>query len=574
MKTTMFNHGSNEKGMALVIVLMVVMVFAILGSAFIARTVNEKNTAEREKLLNQAFYVAEAGGDAGLARLDQLINTYLLNTVNATSPNVVSTKAATYTSTSNSLGMLIEYVKLGGVAQLTLAGTEALYNGTSTALGAGTYTYNIVIKQKGNPQTITTDMWDFPYYYQVNSTAAVQGTTRKVALNGDFTVRVQRDNFANFALFTDSHTMPDATTVWFTSRTNFAGPLHTNQRYSFAFNPSGVFSGVVTQQYTTSRFYNNGFPLLADASANGATDVPTFNSTYTRNSPAVVLASSVVQADLASQASGNTTISSTGIYVPVSGANMRGGIYVKGNPTITMALDVSGRQRYTIAMASFSTRTITVDRTLNRTGVRIGSDPTTWYNGLPDGVDNLGTILYVDGTINGLSGTVQRQNEMTISASSSINITNHIKYEDYIAATGTPGTVGYIPPSAENKDNLLGLVSWSGNINVTTAAPNNIEIHAIAMARNGILQVNNYGDTGVGSRGTATLLGGVITQFYGAFGLFDSATGNPISGYGRNFVYDSRTLLGKAPPYFPSMSTFIAFTNDLTDKVSYQEDGF
>ena len=185
MKTTMFNHGSNEKGMALVIVLMVVMVFAILGSAFIARTVNEKNTAEREKLLNQAFYVAEAGGDAGLARLDQLINTYLLNTVNATSPNVVSTKAATYTSTSNSLGMLIEYVKLGGVAQLTLAGTEALYNGTSTALGAGTYTYNIVIKQKGNPQTITTDMWDFPYYYQVNSTAAVQGTTRKVALNGD-----------------------------------------------------------------------------------------------------------------------------------------------------------------------------------------------------------------------------------------------------------------------------------------------------------------------------------------------------------------------------------------------------
>jgi len=148
MKMKIFNRKSNEKGMALVIVLMVVMVFAILGSAFIARTVNEKNTAEREKLLNQAFYVAEAGGDAGLAKLDELINTYLLNTVNGTSPNVVSTKASTYVSTSNSLGFLIEYVQLAGAAQLTLSGTQALFNGASTALGAGAYVYNISIQKR------------------------------------------------------------------------------------------------------------------------------------------------------------------------------------------------------------------------------------------------------------------------------------------------------------------------------------------------------------------------------------------------------------------------------------------
>jgi Tfp pilus assembly protein PilX len=573
MKTKTLNRKSNEKGMALIIVLLVVLVFAILGSAFISRTVNEKNTAEREKLLNQAFYLAEAGGDSGLAKLDELINTYLLNTINATSPNVVSTKASTYASTNNSLGLLIEYVKLANVAQLTLNGSEAKYNGTNTSLGSGAYVYNISIRQKGNPVTISADMWDFPYYYQVTTTATVQNLNRKVALNGDFTVRVQRDNFAKFALFTDHHTMPDLTTVWFTNRTNFAGPLHTNERYSFAFNPSGVFDGVVTQQYATTRFYNNGFPLLADAASNGVVDVPTFNSTYTRNAPAVVLASNVVQADLANQASAGTAVGSTGIYVPVTGGNMKGGIYVKGNPTITMAV-VGGNAQYTIAVSGVTTRTITVDRTLNRTGVKIGAAATTYYNGLPDGVDNLGTILYVEGTVNGLSGTVQRDTQMTISSTASINITNNIKYEDYTAAVGTPGVAGYVPPSAANKTNLLGLVSWSGDINITTAAPNNIEVHAIAMARNGILQVNNYGDTGVGSRGTATLLGGVITQYYGAFGLFDSATGNAISGYGRNFVYDSRTLLGTAPPYFPSMSTFIAFTNDLTDKVTYQEGGF
>jgi len=94
------------------------------------------------------------------------------------------------------------------------------------------------------------------------------------------------------------------------------------------------------------------------------------------------------------------------------------------------------------------------------------------------------------------------------------------------------------------------------------------------LARNGKVQVDNYNDTGVGPRGTATLLGGVISDYYGAFGLFNGSTGQQISGYGRNFVYDSRLLVGNAPPYFPTLNTFIAFTNDLIDKITLQEGGF
>jgi hypothetical protein len=29
--------------------------------------------------------------------------------------------------------------------------------------------------------------------------------------------------------------------------------------------------------------------------------------------------------------------------------------------------------------------------------------------------------------------------------------------------------------------------------------------------------------------------------------------------------------LGEAPPYFPTLNTFIAFTNDITDKLVWQE---
>jgi hypothetical protein len=71
------------------------------------------------------------------------------------------------------------------------------------------------------------------------------------------------------------------------------------------------------------------------------------------------------------------------------------------------------------------------------------------------------------------------------------------------------------------------------------------------MAHNGVFTVDNY-NSGV-CRGTATLLGGVITDFYGAFGTF---SGSSRTGYGRDFIYDSRVLEGISPPYFPYMSNY------------------
>ncbi len=576
MKTQIMNRCSDERGMALVIVLLAMMVFAILGSVFISRTVNEKNTAEREKIFNQAYYVAEAGGDAGLAKLDELINTDLFATVNVSNPNVLGNKAQNYATTNNGLGFLVEFVKVGGNAQLTLNSSQANYVSGSINLGAGTYTYEIILTQKSNPTTITVDTWDFPYYYHINSTGTVQNLLRKVRLDGDLTIRVQRDNFAKYALFTDHHGLPSGDTVWFTSKTNFAGPLHTNGRYSFAFNPSATFEGTVTQHLNSAEFYNNGSPFLADTDHNGTRDVPVFHSTYTRGESEIVLASSVQQADLSNQAKGGQNINSTGIYIPYSGSNLVGGIFIKGDPEITLGVDNANNAQYTVKLGT-TTKVVTVDRTLNKTTVVTNSGSPVVYNGLPEGTDHLGTIIYADGAVSKLKGTVQRDTEITVSSQGDINIVNNIKYQNYSPAVGTPGTAGYKPPNADGEKNLLGLVSWGGNVNITnkaSGAPNDIEVHGIVMARNGIFQVNNYTDTTVGSRGVATLLGGVITQFYGAFGLTSSTTGNGISGYGRNFVYDSRTLLGKAPPYFPSMKTFIAFTNDLTDKVTFQEGGF
>jgi len=561
----------NEKGTALALSLGVVLVLFVLGGVFIIRSTGEKNMADRERLSTQVFYIADGGSQAGLNQLNTIINTNLLNTVNTTNPQVVGNDAAQFVASNDSLGFLIKYAKNAGVAQFVLNGTQAKYTGSTTALGNGNYRFDVFVSAKGNPVALTIDQWDFPYYYRVESTGTSSGAARKVVLSGDFTVRVQRDNFAKFALFTDHHTTTSGGIIWFNNNTHFYGPVHTNELFSFAKNPGANFEGIVTQQNSLARFYNNNNPFQANADTNPPNDVPVFNAGYTRSASAITLASSVQQQDMIDQARGGDTTSGNGIFVANSGGNLTGGIYVDGNSTISMSLDGSNNAVYSIVQGS-TTKNITVNRATSQTTVQTVGGSTVTYGGIPDGADDVGTIVYVNGSITSLGGTVQPDTELTITNQNDVIITNHLRYADYTPASGTPGTVGYVPPNAEGATNLFGLVSWGGNIRVGTTAPNNIDIHGAVMARNGVFTVDNY-STG-SPRGNINLLGGLITGYYGGVGTFDSSTGQTSHGYGRNLHYDSRMAAGKAPPYFPSMTTFIAFTNDITDKIAWQEGGF
>ncbi len=560
----------NEKGVVLVIALFVLVILLILSAAFLFQVVQESLMARHERELAKSFYIAEGGMNSALTTLNTLINTDLYNSISTTNPQLVSTRASSYVTAHDGLGFLIEFAEDNNIAQFTLSGTEARHTVSNTALGSGSFDFNIIITEKSDPVVVTVDQWDFPYNYRIESTGRSSGLPKKILLSGDFTVRIQRDNFAKYALYTDHHTTPSGGTVWFTDKTNFSGPVHTNDRLSFARNPSGVFDGVVTQHVSTARFYNQGSPILIDADYNGTYDVPTFNAGYTRSVSTVTLASSVQQQDVSNQATGGQTLTGNGIFIPTSGSNLAGGIFIRGDANVTMAVDGSENAAYTLTQGS-TTKNVTVNRTTNQTIVTEVGQPTLTYNGLPDGVDNLGTIIYVDGAINALSGTVQRDTEITISSQNDIIINNNVTYQDSTAAVGTPGTAGYVPPNATDTTNLLGILSWGGNVRVGTTAPNNITIDGIVMARNGIFTVDSYSNAALGVRGTATMLGGAITQFYGGFGTFSGTTGLQLSGYGRNFVYDGRTLLGNSPPYFPSLNTFIAFTNDITDKLIWQE---
>lgn len=557
----------NRRGVAMVFVLFFVMSLAVLEVAFVASAIqgSRSSRAERDRL--QTSSAAQGAVHIGVNMVNTLINSYLQDTIMNSDPSGVISYAKSKVNANDGLAWLVYCVRSANVAVLSQNGEQATYAASGT-LGAAAYSYVITFMEKEDPVSSGSDAWDFPFSYRIDAVGTMGAKESKASLYGDFTVQVQRDNFAKFSLFTNQQQM-SGTNIWFTDRSIFYGPVHTNDRFNFAMNPGGHFYEMATQVQSSARFYNNGSSILLNAALNGTRDVPTFDAGFARGEDSLTMNAATEESDMKSQARGSGSFSSNGIYVPTTGGNVSRGIYVKGNATVTMSVNGADKAVYTIVQGS-STRVITVDPVGNTTAIFNPSNNTTsTYNGVPDGNDDAGTIIFVDGDITALSGTVQRNTQLTIASHNDINITNHILYSDYTAGSGTPGDVAYVPPTASGAANLLGLVSWNGDVVIDNTAPDNINIHGTVMAENGVFTVESYNNYDV--RGTATLLGGAITNEYGAFGLFNSSSGQTVSGYGRNFIYDERMQQGEAPPYFPTLDTFIAFTNDIVDKVVWLE---
>ncbi len=215
---------TNNSGVVLAITLLIVVVIVVISTIYVMRAVHEKTMSNKEISFVKGQYTLEAGANGGLKQLDTLINTNLLNTVNATDPSILATQAASYVTNNNSIGFVVAYTKNGTIALFTSSGGEAVYTGSSTSFDGGTFNYTIRVAAKGSPVTSSTNVWDFPYYYRIQTTSTQGSGQRKNTLSGDFTVRVQKDNFARYALFTNSQVSPSGSNVWFTNMTNFAGP--------------------------------------------------------------------------------------------------------------------------------------------------------------------------------------------------------------------------------------------------------------------------------------------------------------------------------------------------------------
>jgi len=569
---------NKRKGIVLVVSLVVLAIMLVLTGVYFSSLLGEKRAADTEKFNFQSLDLAEAGANQAVAELRKRVRTDLNNALrNETRSSVL----VAYVAGNNSIGLLRDYAFTAGNNQFVIAGNLATLAVAPISLNSGVqgnYSTTITIQGNGNPTNPRPDVYVFPYKYYIDATGAVTksfpAVQKSVRLgNGSFTITVRRDNFAKFALFTAHHKTPSGTTVWFTANTNFTGPVSTNDRLSFALNPSAGFTEEVTQHKETARYYNNNDSVLLDADYNSyidpntgqevIVDLPSFAKGFERGYEIVNLESSVSQADLKKEALGTfSEPGSSGIYIPNDGTTVTGGVFIKSNRGdigVAMSVDGSGNAVYTLTRGSTDTTVMTVNYATRQTSVTTGGSTVT-YSGLPDGTKEEGVLIYANNDISSFSGTVQKDSSVTVSSEKDIVITNHVQYQNYNAGP---------PINATGYNNVLGVLAWGGNVRIGSTAPSNLNVHAVVMAPHGVFTVDDY-DRG-SSRGLVNLLGGAITDFYGPFGTFG---GNTPTGYGRNFVYDARMLAGMTPPYFPYLSNFTSSDDGGLDNVlTWQDKG-
>lgn len=615
--------AGHESGTALVVAVAALLILSSLALVLVVVSSTERNIGTTEFMATTSFYSADGGAQVGYNKLKRFIvegfKTLPYDT--GSDPNALSDALLTdIVNANNSIGVL-------SYAFYNVTGRQFLINTASTNTSpADSFTYELynianevdlglksgsgyspsLTMNLRNP-TVTTgnfagtnlnqigtfthqtkvtisrdglatrtiggngaSTYTFPYKYVVETQSVRNNRIMKtIDLSGTFTLTLQRKAFSTYALFTNKHRNAAGATVYFTNRTNFDGPVHTNGRFYFANNPGSTFTDVVSQygdedgngvresDYFKLGFYNNGSPLKLDADKNGTRDVPTFNMGIDRRADKIPLPTNTISQKNAALGT-LTAPTSAGVYV---NNTYGGGIYVKGHVTnLQISLDANGNQVYVFNRGSSAsnptTTTVTLDRANNRTIVVDGNNPTEVVPGLPNG------MIYVDGSLGrfangndsssgGVSGIIQRDNQVTIAATGDIFINGSLQYQD-------PNVNGSNPPQ-----NVMGILAETGDIVIRnkTSSPNDYVIDASVMSLDGELKVENYSSGN--PRGTVTLVGGVTENTYGAFGTFSGNTQQ--TGYGRNFIYDRRFRDGTfSPPFFPVTQSF-AGSSTITD---------
>jgi Tfp pilus assembly protein PilX len=172
---------------------------------------------------------------------------------------------------------------------------------------------------------------------------------------------------------------------------------------------------------------------------------------------------------------------------------------------------------------------------------------TSWANGGAIYVANNGTTTgSKSGTIYLEGGTVT--GPLTVVSEASMYVENNITYT-------------HNPVTTPTTTDALGLISRD-NIWVDTGAPTSLTIDAAMITAGtsgdgsaGSFSVINYAT--MTPTGTLTIYGGIVQEVRGAVGTANAGT--LVSGYAKNYSYDSR-FLTKPPPDYPVVSNKVNFS--------------
>lgn len=438
---------------------------------------------------------------------------------------------------------------------------------------------------------------------------------RRLVLQGEYRFVVGRGSFAQYALFTNVHTTPSGSDIWFTDRTLFDGPVHTNERFRFYRTP--WFGGEVTSagcvqagdagcdsvwgpdDRAGAYFYGTGYDdFVSVGEMQPSAAAPSFDNRYGTHAP---------------ELTGGVDWNAAFVPLPENAQDQEqaardGGLYI-GADVDEMLLYAGDADGNVVDSGNASFQYIELSEPITeeqcgwvwtRRGWRwqcddvvVGSDTVRYRVGAATGLQRescvgdvctwedegpFNGVIYVDGEIERLHGpdrqpwssastddvrpAIASFAQLTIATSDDVSITGDLAYEDP-PCTGNPsrgpdGTVVSADCSNLDADNILGVYTQGGDIVIGNNngqreedAPENVVIHGVLMSSEGVVTVEDY-DDGF-PRGEVNLIGGIIENEYGAFGTFNASSGQNSTGYGRRITFDRRTAAGLAPPYFPTI---------------------
>ncbi len=366
---------------------------------------------------------------------------------------------------------------------------------SNLVVGNYTGTFSVTITNLGNPGGNPGVT-----RYSVASTGTVNNINR-VLKN-----YIETDNYARYIWFTDGESY-GGTPVWFWSQDYLNGPTHTNDHFNIYGNPT--FAAQVESVDTYIEYYNNGNNKPLSTTSNPPYDIPNFQAGMTFG---------VNQTNMPTQALNLR-----------SAAYSSGGLWLTGNTTIALnstTMNVTNTNYYKANCTTGCIKNCSSNCTMS-------NQPLPANGALFVSNDSGGNdTLTISGTLSG---------RLTVGAAGNVNIPNSILYNND-------------PRVNPTSTDTLGLISEQ-NVVIASNAPNNLEIDASVMALNTSFMVNNWSQGP--AKGTLTVYGGIIQDQRGPVGTFSGST--KLSGYTKNYSYDSR-LLNNPPPFYPTTGDYITLS--------------
>jgi Tfp pilus assembly protein PilX len=539
------SHGSGEKGIALIVALLLLSLMSVLGIVMMVSVNSDTLINGYYGNYRGSFYAADSGLN--------ISRQALVNSIDGS----VSTNKCVYWATNGAGGCTTPPLSTAAAAATALLTSLTTNYGSFSSLNAGqgaaSWSESFEVPNSGSctstlsaSQTLpvtalsTTPVYSFTFQYKYKLCVVGQAHGLQqvsTSENGYINITVASPNlpivnpFSEFGAFVGNYPSCSGALIPGT----MGGKMYTSGSWEFGTTGSYIFTGAVSSYSPDIDYWVGGSctPSTATSYSSGGSHItPTFgggvqlgvplaplpvndynqkwavldgvgcgenngNICGNLSSPAVLAPTNADMHATLKTVSGTaypTTGASSGVYVPYSGTTLSataGGIYVEGDAAVTLSTgtDTQGNltQIYAITQGS-TTTTITVSQFAipATTTVHSGSN-TQILTGIPYDLatSTPGTMLYVNGNITSLTGPGQGVAAIQENYQTTITANGNVNITGDLVYAHERVTLNAAdsPTAYANDTQELGIYTATGNINLQSSYSNkNLEVDGSLVA--------------------------------------------------------------------------------------------